>query len=434
MHSPVSVPASYTRFIFLKFFAMRGLLFFQLFLFGTLVNAQDDELPAPVEVDPDQIWGDPTSPDDPVSSPPVPSPRIGGPIWQPRIGQKIQVILDKRAAVLDPDAPLVPEQADIWDLDLFDTPKTTIDILHSRGKRVMCYLSVGGSESWRPDFTSIPPSDLGDIMPKWKGERYLNLRSPSVWALMQRRIRMAYEKGCDAIDPDNVDPFNDDFERGGGFKPPLTEADSINFLYNISLEAKYYGMAMGMKNAESILPNVTSFIQFAVNEECTTYSTDEDGCWQYEPFLKSGKPVFHFEYVSVDSKSSYPRIQSVYKDWANLTSAQLLSYYCFRENFGFPYLPKPDVGQLFSTAIKKLDLGGWVMYCDGSIAETPTQQTVGGPDRELDPGWQGKTQGQRGQRGKKGPDTGQPEMLQPEAAPLRKRSNQNGEPKESSIY
>ena len=170
---------------------------------------------------------------------------------------------------------------------------------------------------------------------------------------------------------------------------------------------------MGMKNAESILPNVTDFIQFAVNEECSTYSTDEDGCWQYEPFLRSGKPVFHFEYVNVDNSLGYPRIQSVYKDWANLSSPDILSYYCFRNNFNFPYLPKADVGALFSTTIKKLDLGGWVMYCDGSYAETPTAQTVGGPDRELDPEWQGRGQGQRGLRGKKGSG---PELVEPQNA------------------
>src|SRR6201999_864942 len=121
----------------------------------------------------------------PSYSPPVSGPRIGGQIWKPRIGQKVQVILDKRVFRLDPDSPLVPDQAEIWDVDLFDTTKQTIDVLHSKGKRVMCYLSVGGSESWRPDYTSIPQADLGDIMPKWKGERYLNLRSPSVWGLMQ---------------------------------------------------------------------------------------------------------------------------------------------------------------------------------------------------------------------------------------------------------
>jgi hypothetical protein len=198
------------------------------------------------------------------------------------------------------------------------------------------------------------------------------------------------------------------------------------YLYNISMEARYYGMAMGMKNAESILANVSDFIQFAVNEECTTYSTDEDGCWLYEPFLKSGKPVFHFEYVNVDTRARVPRISSVYKSWANLTSDQLLSYYCMRNNFGFPWLPKPDVGQLFSTTIKKLDLGGWVMWCDGTYADTPTQQTVGGPDYERDPGWRGKSSGPTGRGGKSGKNsggtTGQPEMLQ--SGTIGRRSNQ----------
>jgi hypothetical protein len=209
-----------------------------------------------------------------------------------------------------------------------------------------------------------------------------------------------------------ADPFNDDFERGGGFTPPLTEGDSIMYLYNISMEARYYGMAMGMKNAESILANVSSFIQFAVNEECTTYSAWDDGCWLYEPFLKSGKPVFHFEYVNItDNRNPQrPGIQSVYKDWANLNSEDLRAYYCMEKDFGFNYLPRPEIGRLFSTTIKKLDLGGWVMWCDGTTAETPTQQTVGGPDYERDPGWRGKSGGGRGAKDQTGP--GQPELLQ----------------------
>jgi hypothetical protein len=170
---------------------------------------------------------------------------------------------------------------------------------------------------------------------------------------------------------------------------------------------------MGMKNAESILPNVTDFIQFAVNEECATYSAEEDGCWQYIPFLKSGKPVFHFEYVNVDQSRGYPQIQSVYKTWANLSSPDILSYYCLRNNFGFPFLPNPQDGALFSTVIKRLDLGGWAMYCDGTFGETPTTQTVGGPDRELDPGWQGQGSQAKGKGGKKGDG---PELIDPSSA------------------
>lgn len=66
------------------------------------------------------------------------------------------------------------------------------------------------------------------------------------------------------VDPDNVDPFNDDFQRGGGFG--LTKEDSVAFLTKMAAEARRYGMSIGLKNAEDILPNVTSIIQFAVNE------------------------------------------------------------------------------------------------------------------------------------------------------------------------
>jgi len=138
---------------------------------------------------------------------PVNGPQAGTPPWRPKIGQKIQVILDRRVVKLDPDEPLVPGNAEIFDVDLFDTPKETFDVLHAKGKRILCYFSGGGSESWRPDYKSIKKSDMGDDMPKWPGEKYLNLRSPTVWKFMQNRVKMAYNKGCDAIDPDNVGKF-----------------------------------------------------------------------------------------------------------------------------------------------------------------------------------------------------------------------------------
>jgi len=209
-------------------------------------------------------------------------------------------------------------------------------------------------------------------MPKWKGEHYLNLRSPTVWRFMQTRIRMAYDKGCDGIDPDNLDPFNDDFDRGGGFKPPLTTEDAINYMKKFSAEAQRYGMAVGMKNAETILPNITDYIHFAVNEECSTY---EEGCKQYGRMIEQGKPVFHFEYVAPQAKTyGKPSIKSVYAKWANLSSTEILDYYCLRKNFGNADLIGPELGTKFDTAIKLMDLGGWVMYCDGSYAETPVNQ------------------------------------------------------------
>jgi hypothetical protein len=102
---------------------------------------------------------------------------------------------------------------------MFGTPKSTIDELHKQNKKVICYFSAGSSEDWRPDYKDFAYSDLGNKVAKdakgisfWTGERWLNIKNPNpsssnlpnVWSIMQKRIRMAAEKGCDAVDPDNL--------------------------------------------------------------------------------------------------------------------------------------------------------------------------------------------------------------------------------------
>jgi hypothetical protein len=40
-----------------------------------------------------------------------------------------------------------------YDIDLFDTPQSTINALHTQGRKVICYFSAGSSEDWRPDYS-----------------------------------------------------------------------------------------------------------------------------------------------------------------------------------------------------------------------------------------------------------------------------------------
>jgi hypothetical protein len=155
-------------------------------------------------------------------------------------------------------------------------------------------------------------------------------------------------------------------------------------------------MAMGMKNAEDILANITDVIDFAVNEECTTY---EQGCKQYIPLIKAGKPVFHFEYVKIDKSAGYPNIQSIYGNWSKLASPDILSYYCLRNSFGNTDFISSEFAGGFSTAIKPLDLGGWVMYCDGSWADTPTFQSPEPPGGETAEAARQRGGGRGGRRG-----------------------------------
>jgi hypothetical protein len=113
---------------------------------------------------------------------------------------------------------------------------------------------------------------------------------------------------------------------------------------------------MGLKNAQTILSDVTTLVQFAVNEQCVQYGQ----CDSYSPFIASGKPVFHIEYPD-----SAP----------NSVSATERNADC-----------NPPGGTEFSTVMKNMTLGGWVAYCDGSYDTTPTQNGDGGGGNRPPPG------------------------------------------------
>jgi hypothetical protein len=120
------------------------------------------------------------------------------------VGAKFQIILDRNANRRGALPNLVPTDAEIFDLDLFDTPADIIQQIHARGAYVICYFSAGGSESWRTDYREVPRADLGEGMKKWPGERWLNIRSPTIFNIMKKRIQLAKQKGCDGLDADNT--------------------------------------------------------------------------------------------------------------------------------------------------------------------------------------------------------------------------------------
>lgn len=95
----------------------------------------------------------------------------------------------------------------VIDIDLFDNDASTIAEYKSSGKKVICYFSAGTREDWRDDKGSFKSSDFGKAMDEWPGENWVSVKSDNVKAIMKKRIALAKEKGCDAIDPDNVDGF-----------------------------------------------------------------------------------------------------------------------------------------------------------------------------------------------------------------------------------
>ncbi len=97
---------------------------------------------------------------------------------------------------------------EVFNLDLFETPTQTIAALHKRNIFVMCYLSAGSYEDWRPDAHAFPYEVLGNALEEWPGEQWLDIRRLDILQpIMEARLDLAVQKGCDGVDPDNVNGY-----------------------------------------------------------------------------------------------------------------------------------------------------------------------------------------------------------------------------------
>jgi hypothetical protein len=104
-------------------------------------------------------------------------------------------------------------------------------------------------------------------------------------------------------------------------------------------EAAKYNMRIGLKNSLDVLNDVSSIIDFAVNEQCA----QQGECQAYDNFVALNKPVFHIEYP-------------------NPLNAQAVN--------GASCKGTSVAG--LSTIMKDLQLNGISYYCDGSYVDTPT--------------------------------------------------------------
>ena len=87
--------------------------------------------------------------------------------------------------------PNTSYDVEIYDLDLFETEQDVIDGLHADGRRVLCYFSAGSSEDWRPDYDRFTRADKGYRLDGWAGERWLDIRSENVLAVMNPFLNTA---------------------------------------------------------------------------------------------------------------------------------------------------------------------------------------------------------------------------------------------------
>ena len=96
---------------------------------------------------------------------------------------------------------------DVYDIDLFDASTTTITTLQTTGKKVICYFSGGSWENWRADKDDFPADALGNTMDGWADEKWLDISNEGLAPVMRARLDLAKSKGCDGVEPDNMDGY-----------------------------------------------------------------------------------------------------------------------------------------------------------------------------------------------------------------------------------
>jgi len=181
--------------------------------------------------------------------------------------------------------------AEIYDVDLFEAPDAVIQALHAQGRKVLCYFSAGSGENYRPDYDRFLASDLGRTLDGYDDERWLDVRSRSVIDVMEKRLDLAVQRGCDGVEPDNVTAFYNDTGFG------ITPRDQLAFNRHLANEAHRRGLSIALKNDGEQAADLVDYFDFELNEECHQY----DECAQLEVFRQQGKPILNAEYT--DSRS-----------------------------------------------------------------------------------------------------------------------------------
>jgi hypothetical protein len=177
--------------------------------------------------------------------------------------------------------------ASLYDVDLFENPARVVGELKARGRLVVCYLSAGTWERWRPDAGRFPARLRGAAVESWPGERWLDIRRIDLLApVLRARLDLCRRKGFDGVELDNVDGY----QNRTGF--PLTARNQLEFNAWLANEAHKRGLSAGLKNDLDQASVLVRYFDWVLAEQCF----EHEECRRLRPFLRAGKAALDVEY------------------------------------------------------------------------------------------------------------------------------------------
>lgn len=176
---------------------------------------------------------------------------------------------------------------DMYEVDLFDSSTELISRLKAKNIKVICYFNAGAWENWRSDADGFPTETLGNTMSGYSDEKWLDITNTSLISLMESRLDLAVTKGCDGVDPDNMDGYT----QNSGFT--ISYDDQLAYNRFIANAARQRDLSVALKNVLEQVDDLVDYYDFAVNEQCFYY----DECDMLDVFISRGKAVFNLEYA-----------------------------------------------------------------------------------------------------------------------------------------
>jgi len=211
-------------------------------------------------------------------------------VWAPSSTDPIHYHWQLSTAFSAPRDVLPGDGPTVYDLDGETNDAATVAALHALGPsvKVVCYVDVGTWESYRSDASKFPASVIGNPN-GWPGEKWLDVRQQSLLLpLMKSRFEnWCVAKGFDAVEPDNLDGWEND----PGF--PVTETENLSYDLAIAAMGHALNLSMGLKNLPENAPSLEPHFDWALNEQCFEFGE----CSYFEKsFIAKGKAVWDVEY------------------------------------------------------------------------------------------------------------------------------------------
>ncbi len=204
-------------------------------------------------------------------------------VWVPTQGARWLARLD--------GAVNIEEPAEFFYLDAQQQPADDLTSLHAQGRRYLCYLSAGTVESFRDDADLFPDHAVGNVVPEFPNERWLDVRDAEVRALMAKRIAALAEAGCDGVAPASLTGY----ETDSGFD--LTPRDTLDYAQFVADAAHAAGMSVGLTGPSALTLELWRSFDFGLAIGCVVSSM----CREYAALTAANKPVLHVELGDEDT-------------------------------------------------------------------------------------------------------------------------------------